>query len=105
MRWSRRLWSALPSLIALGIGVCGSLPCRAEETALVHGITHGSEITKIAVGPVAASYKPDDSKPAFEGGEIKAGLVPNYARLIADAASYDGLYVPGPHLLIENVTI
>ncbi len=97
------------------ICVGGPPPSHAEEAALIHGITHGREITKAAVGPLAAGYKLSDSTlafdggepkpPSFNGGEIRAGVVPDYARLIADAASYDGLYVPGPHLLIENVTI
>ncbi|MEQ1577659.1 MAG: hypothetical protein ABL894_08400 [Hyphomicrobium sp.] len=96
---------ALMALLVTATGIGCSSPGRAEEGSLIHGITHGIDITKTAVGPIAGGYKLDERAPAFDGGEIKAGLVPNYARLIANSASYDGLIVPGPHLLIENVTI
>jgi Right handed beta helix region len=92
-------------LLSMVMNVAIAPAGRSEETALIHGITHGREITKSAVGPLAGGYKFDDSTPAFEGGEIKAGATPSYARLVTEAASYDGLSVLGPHLLIENVTI
>lgn len=88
-------WGALITLL-----ISCSAGFAAEEAPRV--VTHGQEISRDVVGPEVLG---STSGRSVEGAVIADGMVPRYATVIADAATYDGFAVPGPHVLIEDVTI
>jgi hypothetical protein len=87
--------SALTSLLVL----C-SAGFAAEEAP--RPITHGQEISRSVVGPEVLGRTSGQN---VDGAVIADGTLPRYATVVADAATYDGFAVPGPHVVIEDVTI
>lgn len=75
-----------------------ALPVRAEETATAQKIGHGQEITAKNVGPSAAGYQ---TLKTYAGAAMKDGKIYPFAQEISTSASYDGVTIEGPHLLIE----
>ncbi len=84
----------MPVLISLSAGLAAADAPRA--------VTHGQEISRGVVGPEVLGRM---SGRHVDGAVITDGAVPPYAKVVPKAATYDGFAVPGPHVLIENVTI
>lgn len=75
-----------------------ALDARAEPQPIAP-VLHGEAITVTNVGPVAGGFK--DLR-TFAGSTIKDGQVYPFAREIAQSATYDGVEIEGPHLLVEG---
>lgn len=88
----------------LALAFLSAQPSRAEPNVAAT-VAHGSDINDKNVGPAAIGSKAETLITDKATGTIKAGQIPSYARLVPDATSYDGISVPGPHLLIENITL
>ncbi|PPD08110.1 MAG: hypothetical protein CTY28_07520 [Hyphomicrobium sp.] len=89
-----KLVGLMPVFMLLSAGVAAADAPRA--------VTHGQEISRGVVGPEVLGRM---SGRNVEGAVIADGTVPRYAAVVSDAATYDGFAVPGPHVLIEDVTI
>lgn len=85
------------SAIVVALMVAAGVPQTAAADA--PAVTHGREITATAVGPEAIGVTKLETVP---GAIITDGAVPPYAQRIDTAATYDGIAVPGPHLLISD---
>lgn len=97
-------WVAALRIAALVISLAGSLPgALAGATARAEAsITHGRDVQVDRVGPAAGGFQPRDR---YDGAIVKDGVVPPFARRIEWDATYDGVPVAGPHLLIDSVTL
>ncbi len=84
----------MPILIWLNVGVAAADAPRA--------VTHGQEISRGVVGPEVLGRT---SGRHVNGAVITDGAVPPYATVVSVGSTYDGFAVPGPHVLIEDVTI
>ncbi len=90
-----RVWSILAAGLCLWSG-------GGEAAELPPAVSHGQEISRAVVGPDVLGRT---SGRHVEGAVITDGRIPGYAVTVPRAATYDGFLVPGPHFLIEDVTI
>lgn len=80
---------------------CPLLNRPAGARSPVRSISHGDELDRSIVGPVAAGY--GTLQGPYPGTEIRDGRAYPFVREIPVSATYDGYAVSGPHLLIEAV--
>lgn len=84
---------------AVGITCFAMIADARAEPQAITPVAHGEAITVTNVGPVAGGFK--DLK-TFVGSSIKDGQEYPFAREIAQSATYDGIEIEGPHLLVEG---
>lgn len=91
----RHLIFALAAALLMPIIV--ATPARLEPAPAKISTT-GKDISETNVGPKAAGFT---KLRAFPGGELRDGKAYPFAKSIPATATYHGIKVEGPHLLIE----
>lgn len=85
--------------LAAGLSLC-SMGLEAAEVP--PPAKHGRDITRGNVGPEVLWRT---SGRNVQGAVLADGRIPSYGVVVPNTATYDGFVVPGPHVLIEDVTI
>lgn len=88
------------SAIVAALMIAAGVPRTSTADASI--VTHGKDITAAAVGPEAIGVTKLET---VSGAIITDGAAPPFAERIDTAATYDGIAVPGPHLLISEKRI